>query len=363
MPPAPREEMPKPRDITELLKDFDLPHPAQEPEPEIVSVKAASPSRGGGANMRRVALIVFAVAAVGLGGFLAFRAYNNKPVPVVLGTLSVQTNPPGAAVFVDGVAHGNTPARISLPAGAHTLELRKGGVPRSIPILIAGGGEVSQFLELPDTPLVGSLLVQSDPTGARVSIDGVDHGTAPASVAGLTPGEHDVVVQADGGPPVKQKVVIQAGVTASILAPVSTATAGPVSGWMTVKSSVTIEVRENGRMIGSSDTDKIMMAAGRHDVELVNETLGYRATRSVQVPPGKVASIALEMPLGSINVNALPWAEVWIDGKRIGETPIGNLPISIGPHEVLFKHPSLGEKRQAVSVTLSAPVRLSMDMK
>ena len=73
--------------------------------------------------------------------------------------------------------------------------------------------------------------------------------------------------------------------------------------------------------------------------------------------------LALDMPQGTINLNAAPWAEVFIDGKRVGETPIGNLSIAIGAHEVLFRHPQLGEKRQAVSVTLKAPVRLSVDMK
>jgi hypothetical protein len=42
---------------------------------------------------------------------------------------------------------------------------------------------------------------------------------------------------------------------------------------------------------------------------------------------------------------------------------MANLPIAIGPHEVVFRHPQLGEKRQAVSVTMKAPVRLSIDMK
>jgi hypothetical protein len=64
-----------------------------------------------------------------------------------------------------------------------------------------------------------------------------------------------------------------------------------------------------------------------------------------------------------VNLQALPWAEVWIDGQRVGETPIGNLSVPIGPHEVVFKHPQFGEKRHAISVTLSAPVRLSVDMK
>jgi len=215
---------------------------------------------------------------------------------------------------------------------------------------------------LPETPSAGSLLVQSDPAGARVSVDGVDHGVAPVSVADLTPGEHEVVLQADGGAPVKQRVVIQAGVTSSVLAPV-TANAGPVSGWLAVKAPVAIEIRQGGRLIGTTDSDRIMMAAGRHEVELVNETLGYNITRTVQVPPGKVASINVELPMGVINLNASPWAEVLIDGRRAGDTPIGNLPIAIGPHEIVFRHPQLGEKRQAVSVTLKAPVRLSVDMK
>ena len=286
-----------------------------------------------------------------------------KGPPPPPGSLSLQTNPPGVAVFVDGVSRGNTPARISLAAGAHIVELRGRGVPRVIPVTVTAGAEVSQYLELPETPSLGSLLVQSEPAGARVSVDGADHGRAPVSVADLTPGEHEVVLQADGGPAVRQRVVIQAGVTSSVLAPVSTAAPGPVSGWLAVKSPVAIEVRQNGRLLGTTEADRIMMTAGRHDLEFVNETLGYSVTRSIQVPPGKVASLTLEMPMGVLNVNAAPWAEVWIDDRRVGETPIGNLPMSIGPHEVVFRHPQLGEKRQAVSVTLKAPVRLSVDMK
>jgi hypothetical protein len=293
---------------------------------------------------------------------IAVRALR-KPPPPKLGTLALQTNPPGVQIFVDGVARGNTPARISLDAGSHIVELRGRGVPRVIPVTVTAGAEASQYLELPETPSSGSLLIQSDPSGARVSVDGVDRGLAPASVADLAPGEHEVVLQADGGPPVRQKVLIQAGVTSSILAPVQTATAGPVSGWLSVKAPVAIEVRENGRLIGTTEADKIMMAVGRHDIELVNETLGYRVSRSVLVPPGKVAPLSIDMPLGVLNVNASPWAEVWVDGRRVGETPIGNLPMAIGPHEIVFRHPQLGEKRQAVSVTLKAPVRLSVDMK
>jgi hypothetical protein len=350
------------RDITELLRDFNLPT-ADEQAQSDTALKHSSGRAYGLVKGRLIGIAAAAIVILAAGGFFGWRALRTTTPPVQMGSLSVQTNPPGAAVFVDGVAHGNTPARVSLKAGAHILELRGRGVPRSIPVTIAAGAELSQYLELPQTPTVGSLLVQSDPAGAQVFVDGVDHGKAPASVTDLTPGEHDVELRVAGGQPVHQRVVIEAGVTASVLTPVATTAPGPVSGWMSMKAPVTIEVRENGKLLGTSDTDRIMLASGRHEVELSNETLGYHATRAVVVPPGKVASVTVELPQGVINLNAAPWAEVFIDGRRVGETPIGNLPVTIGPHEVVFRHPQLGEKRQAVSVTLNAPVRVSVDMK
>jgi hypothetical protein len=352
-----------PPDITELLRDVPgvMPLEAEERVPVPAAAKA------GGGRMKfimRAAAAAVVIALLGVPSWYYMSRTGTKgAATTTTGTLAVQTNPSGVAVFVDGVAHGNTPARISVPPGSHILELRGRGVPRVVPVQVAAGAEVSQYLELPATPSTGSLLVQSDPAGARVAIDGVEHGVAPVNVSDLAPGEHEVVLIGSAGVPVKQKVVIQAGVTSSVLAPVSTAAPGPVSGWIAVKAPVTMDIREGGRLLGTSDSDKIMLAAGKHDIQFVNDTLGYTARRSVLVPAGRILSLPIELPQGVINLNATPWAEVWIDGRRIGETPIGNFPITIGPHEVVFRNPQLGEKHQAVSVTLSAPVRLSVDMK
>jgi serine/threonine-protein kinase len=95
----------------------------------------------------------------------------------------------------------------------------------------------------------------------------------------------------------------------------------------------------------------------------VNEPLGYHVTRTVQVPPGKVASISVAWPTGTLAINALPWADVTVDGNAVGQTPIGNLTLPIGPHEIVFRHPDLGEQRQAVTVSLKMPARVSVDMR
>ena len=68
-------------------------------------------------------------------------------------------------------------------------------------------------------------------------------------------------------------------------------------------------------------------------------------------------------PLGLLHIDANPWAEVWIDGSRVGETPLGNVPLHIGTHRVILRHPQLGERRQIASVTVDGPTHINVDMK
>jgi len=368
----PEAPKPAPRDLTELLGPDPLqmtqsagapsrpPFNAETSFAEVAK-RAALPVKP---SFRKIAAIIAVVAVLGVAGIVSMKFMGgSKPPAPALGTLSVQSNPAGVPVFVDGIEHDKTPARISLSPGSHILELRGRGVPRVIPVTVTAGAEVSQYLEFVEAPVTGQLAVQSEPAGAKVVVDGTERGVAPLTISDLAPGEHRVELQSDGGT-AKHTVTVQAGGTASLVVPMTAAAAGgPVSGWVVVKAPFSMEIREQGRLLGSSDADRVMMAAGRHELDLVNDALGYHSTRVVQVPAGKVASISLDLPQGVINLNASPWAEVWIDGKRVGDTPIGNLSVAIGPHEIVFRHPQFGEKRHSVSVTLSAPVRLSVDMK
>ena len=352
------------RDIEELISTKDLASADEEDElplPDFAPTGANAGRTGGKRWLRTVALLAVILALAGAGVF-ASRLYGGRAVPAApaMGTLLVQSRPAGVQVVVDGVDRGQTPARVSVSAGAHILELRGRGVPRVIPITVAAGAQISQYIEFADTPVTGQLAVESQPPGARVVVDGTDRGIAPLTLSDVSPGEHEVVLQSETGK-VRHVVTVQAGATASLVAPL--APSAPAAGWITVKAPFTIEIREQGRTLGTSENERITLSPGRHELELVNGTLGYRATRAVQVVAGKGANLAVDLPQGVVNLNATPWAEVWIDGARVGETPIGNLGVPIGPHEVVFRHPQLGEKRHAISVTLTAPVRVSMDMR
>jgi hypothetical protein len=133
------------------------------------------------------------------------------------------------------------------------------------------------------------------------------------------------------------------------------------SGWVGVFAPFVVEVAEGGRVIGTTEEARLMLSAGRHELTLTNRDLGYRSVETVDIEPGEVRSISLD-PRGTVNLNASPWAEVWIDGKKAGDTPLAGLQLPLGLQELTFRHPQFGERKVTVTVKGNAPVALSVNM-
>jgi hypothetical protein len=311
---------------------------------------------------RSVAAAVFVILAAGIGvaGRSLFSPSADAAVP---GTLVVETNPPGVPVVLDGKRSGQTPVRLEVSAGSHVLTLLTEPAARTIPVTIAAGATVSQYVEVPKVVAeTGQLQIRTDPSGARVVVDGTPRGAAPVTVENLMPGAHTVDVSNENGS-VRQEITVSAGTTSSLVVPMQSAPQGSLSGFISVAAPVDLQIFEDVRLVGSSRSDRVMVSVGRHELDIVNEALGFRTRRTVNVTAGQVANIKLDWPNGSMALNAQPWAEVFIDGERVGETPIGNVPVPIGTHEVRFRHPELGEQVVRSTVTLGSPARLSVDLR
>ena len=85
-----------------------------------------------------------------------------------------------------------------------------------------------------------------------------------------------------------------------------------------------------------------MVGAGGHEIEVVNEALGYRAEAHRPGACRPRGAMKIELPKGTISLNAVPWAEVWIDGEKIGETPIGNFADSDRSARDRLPQPAVG---------------------
>jgi hypothetical protein len=197
----------------------------------------------------------------------------------------------------------------------------------------------------PTTGMTGTLAIDTQPSGAKITLDGIDVGVAPLKLDSVQPGKHVVVVTTETAT-IRRTVRVEAGRMISLDVPV-------YSGWVSVFSPIPLEVAEAGKTLGNTDTGKILLPPGRHELTLSNTEFGFSDTRTVEIQPGEERPLNVE-PKGVVNVNAHPWAEVWIDGKKAGDTPIANLAVLMGTRIFTFKHPQYGERRLTVTVTSTA---------
>jgi hypothetical protein len=345
---------------------------------------------------KNVALGLAAVCVLE-GGFIAMKLRQSLSIlPSSGGNVRVDSKPAGAQVKIDGESKGVTPLTVQVGAGAHVMELSAGGEPRVIPITVNSGETLGQYVELAGGSATGRLSVTSAPSGAAILIDGQPHGVTPGDLPDLAAGDHELILDLNGAR-TRQPVTIAAGAvtkvdvkmgtgaggaggavgaggaTAAPSAPGASgapgagagdalaAAAAPTMGLLQVKVPFEMQVFEGATLLGVT-SDKLPLPPGPHDLRIVSETLAFETRLHAEIFLGKTTRLPLNLPKGVISLNAAPWAEVWIDGEKVGETPIGNYAITIGPHEIVFKNPDLGEQHHAATVTAAAPVKLSVDL-
>lgn len=100
------------------------------------------------------------------------------------------SDPPGATVRVDGASACTAPCALNLPGGRHTLTavLSGYGVARKI---FQVPSDANVFISLSKS--MGTLLVTSEPSGVRVSVDGADYGRTPKTLH-LPVGSHRLIL-------------------------------------------------------------------------------------------------------------------------------------------------------------------------
>ena len=304
-------------------RDQDQPNPlldfeseAQEDPPAPDDTVVAQPPR------RKSAVIPAIILVVGLAlagtQWRQVAAWVQTPTEAPPASVVVRTEPPGAQVMLDGEPRGVTPLTIAVPAGTYALTIRNGVAERSMTLTAAAGADIVREIEL--------RAPAAEPTAAAAI------------------GES----QSDGG---EGEVVAE-----------KPAAVANVAGWLSVQAPFEVQVLDAGEVVGNSSLSRMMLPAGRRDVELVNRTLEFSERRRIAIAPGRTAAITLAAPQVAININARPWADVTVDGIALGQTPIANAMMAIGSRQFVFRHPELGEHRQDVVITSKPGQRISLDL-
>lgn len=89
-------------------------------------------------------------------------------------------------------------------------------------------------------------------------------------------------------------------------------------------------------------------------------------TRRTGASPAPTASAAVETSNepGTLVVTVLPWADVSVDGRSVGTTPLAPISLPPGPHSVVLRNGELGASRSlSVTVKPGKPAQLRVDLR
>jgi hypothetical protein len=216
----------------------------------------------------------------------------------------------------------------------------------------------------PPPPL--PVTIESQQPGDQVIVDGRDVGVTPMTLP-IRSDMRSIRVQAR---PSLDAAVVQLPSIVEHPAPadptpaaLNQAAARERRGGLRVSSPIELQVLEGDHVLGSTTDGPVVATAGKHELDFVNTEFGYQSRQVVEIKAGQIVPMKIVPPDGRVSINAVPWAQVSIDGKPAGETPLGNVVLPVGEHQITFRHPQLGEQSQKVIVKANAVTRVSVAFK
>ncbi|HET6374000.1 MAG TPA: PEGA domain-containing protein, partial [Candidatus Polarisedimenticolia bacterium] len=248
----------------------------------------------------------------------------------LVGTLVVQTDPPGARLKLGEEILGRSPLfDKELLAGSYSLSAEAEGFePLVEPLTVTGGARLEKTLRL--IPNARDVIVTTSPSGAKVSVDGKERGvtfgeagqeysgaaaemglalseiSAPILIEHLSPGNHQIRIEKACYEP--QLLAVEVAVDSVDNSPVRFAPTrlAPSKGSLFVESvPVGAEVSLDGTVAGATPATLDQVCSGWHDVVLRKKDVGQWRGR-VEVTRGErgVLKATLRPTLAYVGVMA-----------------------------------------------------------
>lgn len=266
------------------------------------------------------------------------------------GYLVINSEPEGAHVYLteDGVENyaGTTPFYKNMTYGTYNYRLMKSLYHDEVGVAVIDQSRVIQDVAL--RPAFGSLKVSSNPMGATVTIlNDTREFTTPCTIEQLASGRHKVNIVAPRYSAVTKEVEITDGSVSSLDVSLDARFAK-----LTINTLLGASIKINGQVKGRG-TYSEELGEGIYDVE-VSLDKHRSVSRQVEVVAKQPQTLTLEpTPIyGSLNVESQPmFANVTINGKSYGDTPLSIDNILIGDYEVVLSKPGCATVTKRVTIT------------
>jgi len=305
---------------------------------------------------------------------------TEDPEPVVLpktGKLTIRTVPSGARVVVGGKNRGVSPLTVKdVEEGSYDVEITlKGYEPVKVSVDVAENGDVDR--EYAMKPLKASLLINTEPNGASIILDGKSIGKVTPCRIDVDPGrDFSITVMADGYSDVTRSFHLGPGENGTVTIPLEKEQGVLVVSGSPLDAELWIDGEKRGAV--SSSGARFNVSTGNHSIEVRKKAYGEMIPREILINPGKETTFnySLELLGGTVRVSPLLKGgdgetidlEVVLDDESLG---IKTLPCDIpnvkpGKHSIQIKGGKLSrpmEKAFRLSDSEDARVVVVFDLR
>lgn len=211
----------------------------------------------------------------------------------------------------------------------------------------------------------GSIVVESTPKGADISLNNKDTGLkTPASIQNLKAGErHNIKLTLNGYKEWSEDILIKEDEKITLSPQLKR-----------LYASVLVDSKPEGAAIFVNNQDTGKKTPATFSEINPNEPYNIKLHLYGYEPWGKtitlkeeeytILSPALARLYGSLTINAIPWAEIYIAGESKGPTPLAGLRLPVGKYSVKLVNPELkSEKIVEVKIEPNETAKVVVDMK
>ena len=269
---------------------------------------------------------------------------------VKTGYLVINSKPEGAHVYLNegGIENyaGMTPFYKNMPYGNYNYRIKKSLYHDEVGVAVIDQSRVVQDIML--RPAFGSLKVSSNPPGAIVTIQNDSREfTTPCTIEQLASGRHKVSIVAPRYASFSREVEIADGQQTELVATLDARFAT-----VTINTLPGATITVNGQVKGKGNYSE-ELGEGIYDIEV--SLANHRSvTRQIEVVAKQPQTLTLEpTPIyGSLNVESQPmFANVTINGKSYGDTPLSIEKMLIGDYEVVLSKEGCATVTKHVTIT------------
>ena len=246
--------------------------------------------------------------------------------------LLINTNPPGADVYINDVAAGKTPYQNELAVGKYTWRVQKELYLNDAGVVELLTGTQKQKIDLTFKVNYGTVQLSSSPeNGASVTLNGIETGkVTPCVFEKLPVGDHMITISRDMYATTTERFSITAGETKPI-----SINMNPTFAGITLSTEPIADIYINGEFKANSKwqgrlnpgiyTFEAKLDKHQTAIEKQTVTIGQPINLTLRPTP----------KTGNLKVISTPFeATIKMNGKEMGQTPVTLKNILIGDYTV-----------------------------